>query len=137
MLYQLTIIDLELSDNMHREAFSIGLFESREEAERIACFYLTHVRGFCDYPCVYEINEKECSGQKVEENSEVFMAVGWNTDENLDEVDIIESPCFISRIQANTILERMKEQYDRSEWTVQCRKVGQAGWSEGFVRTLY
>lgn len=134
MLYQLTITDLELSDDTYREDFSIGFFRSRKEAEEVADFYLTHVKGFCDYPCSFEITERDISGQQVGENGEVFIVVGWNLNEDFNEVDIIESPCLISESQASAVLAQMKDQYHRTEWTVQRWTVGRAYWREGFVR---
>ena len=44
MLYQLTIIDPELSHDSYEEAFSIGLYPSREEAEAVAADILRLAR---------------------------------------------------------------------------------------------
>ena len=137
MLYQLTIVDPERSYDSYQESFRIGLFKSRQEAERIAAFYFSSVEGFCDHLCTYEIITKEVLGHEVENGSEVFIVIGWNTNENLDEINIIESPCFVTESEAYSVLEQMQSQYPRSEWVVREFKVGQAEWPEGFVRTIY
>ena len=134
MLYQLTIIDPELSHDSYEEAFSIGLYPSREEAEAVAAEMLAHVPGFCDYPCTYRITEKEVSGSACKELQEVFLILGWNTNRDLDEIDLVESDCFLSLTQANAALAELQAQYRRSAWTIQRWTVGQADWSEGFVR---
>ena len=134
MLYQLIIIDPELSSGSHRETFDIGLFRSREEAVRTAGLYLSGVKGFCDHPCTYEIHEKEVCGPDAADGGKVYMAVGWNTGSG-GETDVIESPCFVSESQAHAVFEQMKKRYARSEWTIQCRQIGRAEWSEGFIRT--
>ena len=133
MLYQLIITDLELSYDSHMESFNIGLFRSREEAERTAAFYLSRVKGFCDYPCTYEIHERVVYGESLEIN-DVFIAVGWDTNENDDEIDIIESPCFVSESQACAALQQMKKDYPRAEWAVDRWRLDRAEWSEGFIR---
>lgn len=61
---------------------------------------------------------------------------GWNTNENLDEADIIESPCFLTEEQADAELPVMKKKYHRAEWTVIRWKLGALKWSEGFVRMV-
>lgn len=91
------------------------------------------MKGFCDYPCTYEIHERAVYGENPEID-DVFMAVGWNTNENDDETDIIESPCFGSESQARAALEQMKKDYPRAEWTVDRRRLDRAEWSEGFIR---
>lgn len=134
MLYQLTIIDPERSHDSYEEAFSIGLFSSREEAEAVAAEMLAHVPGFCDYPCTYRITEKEVSGPACKELQEVFLVLGWNTDRDLDEIDLVESDCFPSQTEAEAALAELQAQYRRSDWTIQRWTVGQADWQEGFVR---
>lgn len=134
MLYQLTIIDPERSHDSYEEAFSIGLFSSREEAEAVAAEMLAHVPGFCDYPCTYRITEKEVSGPEGNDLREVFLVLGWNTDRDLNEIDLVESNCFPSLTQANAALAELQAQYRRSDWTIQRWTVGKADWQEGFVR---
>ncbi len=134
MLYLLTIIDPERSHDSYEEAFSIGLFSSREEAEAVAAEMLAHVPGFCDYPCTYRITEKEVSGPEGNDLREVFLVLGWNTDRDLNEIDLVESNCFPSLTQANAALAELQAQYRRADWTIQRWTVGKADWQEGFVR---
>ena len=134
MLYQLTIIDPELSHDSYEEAFSIGLYPSREEAEAVAADMLAHVPGFRDHPCTSRITEKEVFGTAGNKLREVFLVLGWNTNEDLDEIDLVESDCFPSLTQANAALAELQARHRRSAWTIQHRTVGKADWSEGFVR---
>lgn len=134
MLYQLTFIDPALSHDSHEEAFSIGLFRSREEAEAVAVNMLAHVPGFCNHPCVYRITEKEVSGPEGNDLREVFLVIGWNTNKDLEEIDLVESCCFPSLTEAQAALEHLQAQHCRSAWTIQCWIVGQADWQEGYLR---
>ena len=134
MLYQLTIIDPERSHDSYEEAFSIGLYPSREEAEAVAAEMLAHVPGFCDYPCTYRITEKGVSGPEGNDLREVFLVLGWNTDRDLNEIDLVESNCFPSPTEAEAALAELQAQYRRSDWTIQRWTVGKADWQEGFVR---
>ena len=62
------------------------------------------------------------------------MIQGWDTDENLDEINIIESPCFVSEAQANAELKRLKSAQPRAEWVVNRWEIDRADWQEGFER---
>ena len=64
----------------------------------------------------------------------VFLILGWNTNRDLDEIDLVESDCFPSLTQANAALAELQARHRRSAWTIQRWTVGQADWSEGFVR---
>ena len=97
-------------------------------------FYLKNVKGFCEYPCTYSILEKAIADAQTAEPDEVFMVFGWDTDENLDEINVIESPCFGSEVQAKAELERLKSAQPRAEWVVNCWKIDQTHWQEGFER---
>lgn len=133
-VYELTIHDPALSNETHSEDFMIGLFRSRSLAEETAAFYLQNVKGFCDYPCTCSILEKPIVDMQTAAPDEVFMVLGWDTDENLDEINVIESPCFVSEAQANGELDRLKSTQPRAEWVVNRWKINQAHWQEGFER---
>ena len=136
MLYMLIITDSELSYENHSEDFCIGIFRTEKQAEETARFYLKNVRGFCDFPCTYRIVGKELIDHPNHMMSDIVWTVqGWNQNENLDETDIIESPCFVTKEQADAELQVMKKQYQRMEWTVNRWKIGECNWREGFVRT--
>ena len=133
-VYELIIHDPALSNENHSEDFMIGLFRTRSKAEQTAAFYLQNIRGFCEYPCTYSILEKSIVGEQDGEPDEVFLVQGWDTDENLDEINLIDSPCFTSEAQANVELERLKSAQPRAEWVINRWKIDQAHWQEGFER---
>ncbi len=134
VVYALVIHDPALSHENYSQDFMIGLFRTRFKAEETAAFYLRCVRGFSDYPCTCSITEKEIlDGQSVDPD-EVFMVQGWNVDENMDEIHIVESPCFVSQVRANIELEQMRITQPRTEWTVNPWRLDEALWQEGFER---
>ena len=137
MLYSLILTDPELSYENHSEDFFIGIFVTRQKAEETACYYLGNLPGFCDYPCTYRIEEKE-----VVDNSDNVMPVsvwivqGWNVNDNFDEIDILESECFLTEERSKAELKMMKETSPRSEWNIDRLTVGECHWREGFVRDI-
>ena len=112
----------------------IEIFRTRTMAEETAVHYLRHVRGFCEYPCTCSITEKEIMDAQDEIPDEVFVVQGWDTNENMDEINIVESSCFVSEAHANAELERMKIAQPRAEWIINRWKIDQAQWQEGFER---
>ena len=64
----------------------------------------------------------------------MFMIQGWDTDENQDEINVIESPCFVSEAEAKAEHERMKSAQPRAEWVINRWEIDQAHWQEGFER---
>ena len=119
MLYLLVLTDPELSYDNYSEDFYIGLFDTEQQAEDIAKHYLKNIKGFCDFPCTYRIVKKDVIGDFNSRISDYLWTVqGWNTNEDLDEIDIIESPCFLTEEQADAELPVMKKKYQREEWTV-------------------
>ncbi|MDE7300415.1 MAG: hypothetical protein K2N94_16585 [Lachnospiraceae bacterium] len=136
-LYRLILGDDELAYENYREEFDIGVFSSREKAERIAAHYLKHVEGFKDYKCSYRIVEKKLfAGENDigEPCDEVYMVYGWNENENGDEVEIVESECFADEFAAKQAMAVMKEKYVRSEWSFCRYRVDEWKWTDGFVR---
>ncbi len=59
VLFSLILTDEELSYDNFSEDFFIGLFETEEQAEKIAHYYLKNVKGFCDFPFTYHIEKKK------------------------------------------------------------------------------
>lgn len=123
-----------MSYECYSEVFTIGIFKTKKQAEEIALYYLRNVRGFCDFPCTYQIIEKnvKCSDTTIPDL--VWIVQGWNVNENFDEVDIIDSLCFLTEAEAKLELQRMRTTYQRMEWTVNHWQVGRLEWREGFVR---
>ena len=132
-LYQLILTDTELSYENYSEDFTIGIFASREEAERTAKYYLQNVKGFSEYPCTYRIEEKEViRAEHLPET--VWIIQGYDENEDLDEINILESDCFLTKQQALQELDRLQKLYQRENWCINCWNIGESHWKEGFCR---
>ena len=94
-LYQLIMIDNQLSYDDYTEAFLVGFFSSREKAEITGKRYLSEVSGFKDYDCTYQILEKSVLDADALPE-QIYFIQGWNVNQNLDEINLIESECFVS-----------------------------------------
>ncbi|MDE7478199.1 MAG: hypothetical protein K2M91_09665 [Lachnospiraceae bacterium] len=135
MLYVLMMTDPELSYDNYSEDFGIGIFKTEKEAEEVAQYYLENVQGFCDYPCTYRIEKKEVVDNFEHVEPDIIWDVqGWNENDYGDEIDIVESACFLTKERAETELQLMKKKYQRSEWVVSRHKIGKLHWRDGFVR---
>ncbi|MDE7120818.1 MAG: hypothetical protein K2O42_01490, partial [Oscillospiraceae bacterium] len=81
IFYCLILTDIDLCEN-----FWIGIFSDKTEAEKIATYYLTNVRGFCEYPCTYRIEKKYIDGTDTVDASvkieTVWMVQGDIYDDN-------------------------------------------------------
>ena len=117
----------------HCEQFHIGLFSSYEEAVTIATYYRNEVPGFKDYECRSEISPIPVVGVFAGEHF-VYRYQGWNEDDNHDEIDIIESVCYLEYRQAEEDYRKAQIDYDRQEWTLNRYTIGQCYWQEGFDR---
>lgn len=138
MLYSLVLIDMELCYENHEEAFFIGIFRSEQEAKDIAEFYLKNVPGFCEYPCISRIQERETDKNFDFDNQQnIWIVSGWNVNENGDEIDMIESKCCSSKEEAAMNLKELKSCQTRMEWSLDRYKVGELLWREGFVRAVH
>lgn len=133
-LYRLIMTDSELSYDDYKEEFDIGVFETEKQAIETAKYYLANVQGFCDYPCTYRIEYKKISDCIDHKPDTVWIIQGWNTNDNLDEIDIIESSFFLTEDKANQELEKMKMVNKRTEWAVSRWKIGELKWRDGFIR---
>lgn len=120
--------------NQYRDGFDIGLFASREDAEAVKARYCKEVMGFKDYDCDSQITEVSVVGNDPAPQ-QVYRYVGWNTDEYYDEVDVIESVCYISQSQAIMEMGKTEQQTPRQEWALNRYIVGQCAWQEGFTRS--
>ena len=139
-LYLLILTDIELSYDDYLEDFYIGFFEMEQEAIETAEYYLHNVKGFCDFPCKYRILPKEIEGipeiANRNEIDRIWLIQGWDVNENLDEVHMVESNCFVTKEGAEKGLSAMREHCVRDEWAVSCWTVGERGWREGFCRMV-
>lgn len=124
----MTLYNLIMCDNELGERFNIGFFSSRELAETTARNYLRGVSGFCEYDCGYSITEKTVVGGA--RTNSVYIVYGWNGYEE----NIIESDCFTTEPLARRMLAEMRLQYAREEWCVDCYRIDECKWQDGFVR---
>lgn len=124
------------SGNEYWESFHIGLFAAREEAESVKEHYRKEIQGFKDYDCKAEITEVPVIGSENMdmEPQRVYRFQGWNVNEDLDEINIWESDCYVSREQAQADYEKAQIKMSREEWTLNRHVIGQCDWQEGFIR---
>jgi hypothetical protein len=134
-LYSLILTDTELSYDNHSDDFFIGIFAERQQADETAHYYLENVAGFNEYTCTYRIVPKE-----IKDNADDFIPLyvwivqGWNVNDDWDEIDIVESECFLTKEHAEDEMQTMKKIVTRTEWNIDRWTVGQCEWIEGFVR---
>ena len=134
LVYNLTMVDEELSYDNHIEGFDIGFFSSYDKAEKTATKYLTEVDGFKDYNVTYQITEKRVIGYTDNLSTGVFIIYGWNENDELDEIDIIESNCYVNKSEAEQELKELQASYCRKEWCIDKYIVDEGNWKGGFVR---
>ena len=130
MLYSLTIY------NEMKEGFFIGLFKSYEQTRQTAHHYLSNVSGFRDYPCVYEITEKQVIGT-ISPSMKVYMIWGWNEDYEGNNIDIWCSDCYANRKDAEQIMEDAKHYLNKQEWSLDTYLIDECHWTDGFIRIFY
>lgn len=135
MVYRLILTDRELSYDNYSQDFLIGFFLTQGQAEETARYYLENVQGFCEYDCTYGIVKKEIADNPDHiAPKSVWFVQGWNTNEHLDEIDIVESSCFLTEERAREECRLMQRANERTEWAVSCYYIGDLHWKEGFVR---
>lgn len=132
-VYLLEMIDRGASSGAHTEGFMIGLFSSYSKAEQVAVRYLREVPGFRDYDVTYQIREKRVIGD-ADGSSSLYLICGWDLDESLDEVDIVESDCYVLREDAAAALARLRARHARAEWSLDRYMLDSCLWEDGFVR---
>ena len=137
-VYNLNMIDTECSYDNHIESFNIGFFSSRDKAEKTARRYLNEVNGFKDYKVKYQITEKIIidSSEGIMP-SNLFIVYGWNENDKLDEIDIIESDCYVIEQEAKKKLNELKSSCSRKNWCVDKYTIDECEWKEGFERYSY
>lgn len=131
----LLLTDPELSYEGYSEDFEIGIFLTEQQAQETAQYYLKNTRGFCDFPCTYRIVKKEIADNWNDSIPETVWTVqGWNINADFDEIDIVESACFLTKKHAKEELKRMRKLYQRTEWVLAKAIIGDLQWRDGFVR---
>ena len=135
MLYSLIFTDIELSYDNFTENFLIGVFETEEKAIETAQYYLKTIKGFCDFPFTYRVEEKIVIDVTNDKSiDEVWLVQGWNINENFDEIDVVDSQFLLTEEQANVEFHTMQSKYKRDEWVVDKYVIGELNFGEGFVR---
>lgn len=134
-IFNLIITDKELLYENHKENFNIGYFSEYEKAVEVGKKYLNEVHGFKDYPCEYRIIRKNViDSQDNKEPKEIYIICGWNINNKYDEIDIIESDCFVVYENALKAFDNMKDKYIRTEWSLDKYILNECQWTEGFIR---
>ena len=118
----------------YRDGFHIGFFRNYDEAKMVEIVYRKEVPGFKDYPCDAEITEVPIIGPTNGNLDSVYRYVGWNINEDYDEIDIIESHCYTDRVQAESDYKKTQLQFPREEWALDLYRIGDRHWQEGFAR---
>lgn len=133
-IYNLMMIDEESSYDNHIEAFNIGFFSSYVKAVKTARRYLTEVEGFKDCNVAYQITEKSIIGCTDSLSTDIYVIYGWNENDELDAVDVIESNCYVNKNEAEQQLNELKASYYRKEWCIDKYTIDECKWLEGFVK---
>ena len=133
-IYNLIMIDKEASYDNHIEAFNIGFFSSYDKALKTAKRYLTEVGGFKDYNVAYQITEKSIIGYTDSLSTDIYIICGWNENDELDAIDVIESNCYVNKNEAEQELKELKASYNRTEWCIDKYLIDECKWQEGFVK---
>lgn len=138
VVFNLIMTDREISDDKHSADFNIGFFSKQLEAIWTAKRYLAEVEGFKDYDVTYKITNKNVIGiDESFELTEIFIVYGWNENDELDAVDIIESNAYATKQAAEKKLNELKASFERKEWCVDRFKIDECRWQDGFVRVNY
>lgn len=117
----------------YREGFFIGLFWTYDKAKEVELLYRKEVPGFKDYDCEAEITEVPIIGEATQITC-VYRFQGWNENEDFDEVDIIESDCYVDYVTAEKQYYEAKRKLQRKEWVLNRYIIEECDWKEGFVR---
>ena len=131
------MIDEDSSYDDHVEAFNIGFFSSYDKAEKTARRYLTEVEGFKDHNVIYRITEKSLIGCTDSLSTDIFIICGWNENDELDEIDVLESDCYLDKNEAEQRLNELKASYYRKEWCIDKYILDECKWQEGFVKVFF
>ena len=138
IVYNLNMIDIGSSYDDHIEAFNVGFFSSRDKAEKIAKRYLTEVNGFKDYNVTYQITDKCVIGSTDSVIlSDLYVIYGWDKNDELDEINMIESSCYVLKQEAEQKLKELRSSYCREEWCIDKYIIDECNWQKGFVKVYH
>lgn len=129
MLWEL--IFYKTPDAAHVDCFRVGYFTSLEKVETVKTQYTECLPGFRDHPDgTWELIGHAVA---VEGNACFWQAIGYSWSENMDERDLLWSPIFPDRHQAEECLAALQAMYQRDDWVINCIKPDAPLWKEGFT----
>ena len=94
------------------------------------------MEGFKDYNVIYQITEKCIIGHTDSFSQDIFIVYGWNENDELDAIDVIESDCYVNKNEAEQKLTELKASCNRKEWCIDKYIIDECKWQEGFVKVL-
>lgn len=130
ILYTLTICDTEVG-----EKFFIGIYSSEEYALCTAQKYCAEIQGFKDYPCTYSITPKTVL-EALTDKKTVYLISGWDI-VDWEDVNIWESDLYTDKKMAEAAYIAAQKNIKRQEWSLDCLKINESHWKDGFVRITY
>ena len=130
-LPRLYCLELGYNTDKRREGFHIGLFASLEEAQAVSLRYRREVMGFNRPDITEEITEVPLLGTS-ELPCCVYRWQGYDVDDELDECNMVESPCYADESAAQASLANAKRDISRQVWVLNRYVIGQCDWAAGF-----
>ena len=117
----LCVYNLALQENSAKqwEKFDIGMFSTRELAEKTAERYLKEVKGFNNgnYSSVIKEMEVICNDGKIP-NGKLFVIYGCNKDENGDVCNAVVSDCYSEDMDFYAECNGMQRVFGYSFWDI-------------------
>lgn len=128
MIWQLTFY--KAPDAPRPDGFEVGYFRSLDEIEAVKTHYMAEVPGFHDTPW----GSWEITGHAVDvpESGLLWQACGWNWDSESNECDLLQSPLFAEKADAEACLATFANRYERDVLEIIDVRVGQRLWASGF-----
>lgn len=131
MLY---VYNLALRENSAKEweKYDIGMFSTRELAEKTAERYLKEVKGFNNgnYSAVIKEMELLCVDGKIPDG-ELCVFYGYDVNENGDPVNTVVSDCYTKDMDIYGEYVDMQRAYGRSYWGTDDYIIDECQLSEG------
>ena len=128
MIWQLTFY--KTPDAPRPDGFEVGYFLSLDEAEAVKAHYMAEVPGFRDNPW----GSWEIAGHAIDapEGGVLWQAYGWNWDSESNECDLLHSPLYPDKADAEACLAAFAARYERDAMEVSSILVGHRCWAGGF-----
>lgn len=65
---------------------------------------------------------------------DLFIIYGWNENDEMDEVDLIERDCYTSQQEAEQKLKELKSSLSRDKWCIDKYRIDECNWQDGFIK---